>query len=186
VTDPTPHLFWITSRAAGVAALLLSSLAVCAGLLIGGRMARGRVLDLRAVHETLSVATLAAIAVHGFALLGDRYLHPSVADIAIPFASGFKTGWTAAGIVAGWTLAVLGPSYYARRWLGAQRWRSLHGFSALAWALGLLHALGEGTDSGQLWFLAMTTIAAAPPLMLLVARFGGRAQAPAVGAGGSS
>ena len=29
MTDPSPHLFWITSRAAGIAALILSSAAVC-------------------------------------------------------------------------------------------------------------------------------------------------------------
>ena len=38
----TEHLFWITSRAAGTAALLLSSLAVCVGLLFGGKLVKGR------------------------------------------------------------------------------------------------------------------------------------------------
>ncbi len=36
------HLYWITSRAAGTAALILSSLAVATGLVIGGRLVRGR------------------------------------------------------------------------------------------------------------------------------------------------
>ena len=31
-----PHLFWITSRAAGIATLLLSSMSLCIGLLMGG------------------------------------------------------------------------------------------------------------------------------------------------------
>src|SRR4051794_9203864 len=38
----TEHLFWITSRAAGTAALLLSSAAVCVGLLFGGKLVKGR------------------------------------------------------------------------------------------------------------------------------------------------
>jgi len=170
MTDPGAHLFWITSRAAGTAALLLSSVAVCVGLLIGGRLVRRNGTDLRAVHEALSLATLVAIAVHGVSLLGDRYLHPGLADIAIPFASGYQPLWTSAGIVAGWATAFLGLSYYARRWIGHQRWRRMHSLTALAWALGLVHSLGEGTDASRLWFEAMAAIVVVPAAALLVAR----------------
>ncbi len=165
-----PHLFWLTSRAAGIAALLLSSLSVCAGLLIGGRLVKGRRQELRVTHEALSLAALAALVVHGVTLLGDGYLHPSVGDIAIPFLSGYRTLWTSMGIVAFWALLALGLSYYARARIGVQRWRRLHRFAALAWLLGLAHSLGEGTDAGQTWFLAMTALAVAPALLLLLAR----------------
>jgi methionine sulfoxide reductase heme-binding subunit len=165
-----PHLFWITSRAAGIAALLLASLSVCIGLLMGGRILKAHRPDLRVAHEALSLATLAALVVHGLTLLGDGYLHPSLADVAIPFLSGYKTFWTSLGIVAFWTLLVLGLSYYARNRIGAQRWRKLHRFAALAWVLGLAHSLGEGTDAGQAWFLAMVAIVAVPALALLLAR----------------
>jgi sulfoxide reductase heme-binding subunit YedZ len=168
--DPTPHLFWITSRAAGFAALILASLAVSAGLLMSTKLLKGRTSELRAGHDTLALATIVAIVVHGAALLGDQFLHPSVADIAIPFVSSYKTFWTSLGIVGGWGLALLGLSYYARRWIGAVRWRKLHRFTALAWLAGLIHALGEGTDAGQLWFLAMIALVAVPALALLVTR----------------
>ena len=165
-----PHLFWITSRAAGIAALLLSSVSVCVGLLMGGRMLRGRGPDLRVTHEALSLATLAALAVHGLALLGDGFLHPTLADIALPFVSGYKTFWTTTGIVGFWAMLLLGLSYYARARIGVQRWRVLHRFTALAWLLGLVHALGEGTDAGQTWFLAMTATVALPAIALLMLR----------------
>ncbi len=170
MTDPTPHLFWITSRAAGFVALVLASLAVSLGLLMSTKLLKGRTSELRAAHDTLALATIVAIVVHGVALLGDQFLKPSIADIAIPFVSGYKTIWTSLGIVGGWGLIVLGLSYYARRWVGAVRWRKLHRFSALAWLLGLGHALGEGTDAGQLWFLAMIALVAIPALALLVIR----------------
>lgn len=165
-----PHLFWITSRAAGIAALLLSSLSICIGLLMGGALLKRRRSDLRATHEALSLATLTALAIHGLSLLGDGYLHPSLGDIAVPFLSAYKTLWTSVGIVAFWVLAVLGLSYYARARIGVQRWRTLHRFTALAWILGLAHALGEGTDAGQAWFLAMIAIVAVPAIALLVVR----------------
>jgi sulfoxide reductase heme-binding subunit YedZ len=170
MTDPTPHLFWITSRAAGFAALVLASLAVSAGLLMSTKLLKGRTSELRAGHDTLALATIVAIVVHGVALLGDQFLHPSVADIAIPFVSSYKTLWTSLGIVAGWGLMLLGLSYYARRWIGAVRWRKLHRFTALAWLAGLAHAVGEGTDAGQVWFLAMLALVAVPALALLATR----------------
>jgi sulfoxide reductase heme-binding subunit YedZ len=173
MTDPAPHLFWITSRAAGTGALLLSSFALCLGLLMGGRLVRGRAADLRAIHEAVALAAIVAIAVHALALLGDQFLHPSIADVGVPFVSSYKRGWTSAGIVAGWATVALGLSFYARRWIGQQRWRKLHRFTALAWALGLAHSLGEGTDAGELWFLVMVGIAVGPAAALLALRVGG-------------
>jgi hypothetical protein len=70
------HFFWITSRAAGVAALLASSAAVTVGLLMGGRLTRRRLPDLKVAHEALSLATIAALLVHALALVGDGFLSP--------------------------------------------------------------------------------------------------------------
>jgi hypothetical protein len=99
-TATGPHLYWITSRAAGIAALVLSSISVCVGLLMGGRLMKGRGPDLRATHEALSLAALAALSVHGLTLIGDSFLHPTLADVAVPFVSSYKTLWTTTGIVA--------------------------------------------------------------------------------------
>jgi sulfoxide reductase heme-binding subunit YedZ len=177
-TATGPHIYWLTSRAAGIAALVLSSLSVCVGLLMGGRLLKGRGPDLRATHEALSLATLGALLVHGLALLGDGFLHPSLADVSLPFASGYKTLWTTTGIVAFWAMLILGLSYYARSRIGMNRWRRLHRFTALAWVLGLAHSLGEGTDAGQTWFLAMTAIVVVPAFGLLAVRWLGAAREP--------
>ena len=163
------HAFWITSRAAGIVALLASSGAVTAGLLIGGRFVR-RSIDLRAWHEALGLATLIALAVHAFALLGDGFMSPSLADVTVPFAWDVNRWWTAAGIAGGWMLAILGLSYYARKHIGVKRWRMLHRFTALAWLLGIVHALGQGTDAGAPWFLLAVAAAVIPGLVLLAMR----------------
>ncbi len=172
-TDASPHLFWIASRAAGIVALILSSLSVCVGLSMSGRLRRTRGTDLRVAHEALSLATLAAIAVHGLVLIGDGFLHPSLLDVTVPFASSYKTFWTTTGIVSFWVLALLGLFYYARTKIGVERWRRLHRFAALAWMLGIAHSLGEGTDAGETWFLAMTAVVVVPPLLLLAIRHSG-------------
>jgi methionine sulfoxide reductase heme-binding subunit len=173
------HLFWIISRAAGSAALVLSSVGVSFGLLMGGRFVKRRGLDLRALHEALSLATLALVAVHALTLLGDSYLKPTLLDITVPLASGYMTFYTSIGIVAGWALLALGLSYYARGRIGPKRWRKLHRFTALAWLLGLVHSLGEGSDAGKTWFLAMLAVVVVPALGLLAARMSRRPAAPA-------
>ena len=169
-TDPAPHLFWITSRAAGTVALATASLGVALGLTMSTRLLKARGPDLKTAHEVLSLATIVAIAVHGLVLIGDTFLHPSLADVTIPFVSDYKTVWTTLGIVSGWALVFLALSFYVRKYIGVQRWRALHRFTALAWILGVAHSLGEGTDAGQVWFLAMTGVVAVPAALLLVTR----------------
>jgi sulfoxide reductase heme-binding subunit YedZ len=169
-TSATPHLFWITSRAAGIASLVLASLAVSIGLTMSLRFMRRRGPELTTLHEALSLATLVALAVHGLSLLGDHFLSASLADIALPFAWSYKTIWTSIGIIGGWGLVFLGLSYYARRTIGVNRWRKLHRLTALAWIAGIVHTLGEGTDAGQIWFLAMLSIVAVPAIALLLVR----------------
>jgi sulfoxide reductase heme-binding subunit YedZ len=176
VTSAGPHLFWITSRATGTTALILSSAAVAAGLLVGRRGEPRKGLaggDAKALHEALALATLFAIAVHGLTLLGDGFLHPTVLDISVPFTGGYRPFWTGVGITAGWGLAALGLSYYGRSRIGQSRWRALHRFTAAFWALGIAHSVGAGTDAGQLWFLLAVAIPTVPALILLLGRLAG-------------
>jgi sulfoxide reductase heme-binding subunit YedZ len=164
------HLFWIVSRGAGIAALLLSSGAVGLGLLMSGRFLKGRASDLRPLHETLSLTTLAALGLHAGALLGDGYFKPSLADVSIPFLSRYEPLWTGAGIIAGWLLIVLGLSYYVRARIGVQRWRRLHRFTALAWVLAIGHTLGAGSDVARWWFAVAWMLVVVPTLALLFDR----------------
>jgi sulfoxide reductase heme-binding subunit YedZ len=170
MTDPTPHLFWITSRAAGTTAMLLSSVTVGFGLLMAGKLVKGSATDRRSIHEMLSLATMIAIAVHAMALIGDKYLHPSLLDVTVPFLSSYKTLPTSIGIVAGWGMIVLGLSYYLRRRIGNARWRVIHRFTLLVWLGGLVHTFTEGSDAGRPWFIALILLTAAPAAALLVAR----------------
>ncbi len=126
--------------------------------------------DAKPLHEALSLATLIAVAIHGLALLGDHYLHPTVIEISVPFASTYRPIWTGFGILAGWGLAALGLTYYARARIGAARWRLVHRFIAIFWLLGLIHSLGAGTDAAQFWFLLAVAAPTIPALILLIDR----------------
>jgi sulfoxide reductase heme-binding subunit YedZ len=172
-TTTGTQFFWITSRAAGTVALILASAAVGVGVSISGRLSRRRGQDLRVTHEALSLAALVAILLHASLLLGDRWFHPSVADLAVPFVSGYRSAYMAIGIIAGWGMLVTGLSYYARARIGVARWKVLHRATALAWLLGVVHALGEGSDAGRAWFVAMVVLAVGPALTLLALRLRG-------------
>ena len=62
---------WTTSRAAGLAALMTSSLAISCGLLMALKIPalRRRAPELRAAHQALANATFALIGVHAVSLL---------------------------------------------------------------------------------------------------------------------
>jgi sulfoxide reductase heme-binding subunit YedZ len=177
-----PHLFWITSRAAGGAALLLASASVAIGLMMSARRTGSNKRDLRSVHEALSMSTLAMVAVHGISLLGDTYLNPGLTGIAIPFVGFYRPLWTALGILAGYGLAALGLSYYLRDRIGASRWRRLHRLTAVFWIAAVAHTVGAGSDAAEPWFLAISAALVVPAALLLalrwLARLGGVDGAP--------
>lgn len=178
MTDPSTHLFWITSRSAGTVAMVLASASVGLGLSMGGRLVKRGAVSRRTLHEALSLAVMVAVVVHALALLGDSYLRPTIFDLTVPFVSSYNTVWTSVGIIAGWGLIFLGLSYYLRGRIGVSRWRILHRFTLLAWILGLGHSLGEGTDAGQTWFLALIGITALPAIAALGWRVGKQARRP--------
>jgi sulfoxide reductase heme-binding subunit YedZ len=169
-TNASTHLFWVLSRGAGTTALILSSASVGFGLLISGKLVKGSGPDRRVYHEVVSLAVMVALAIHVTALLADSFLHPSVLDVTVPFVFSYKTLSTSLGIVAAWGMILLGLSYYMRHRIGNERWKLIHRFTLLVWMAGLVHTFTEGTDRGQLWFIALIGLTTAPTLVLLVYR----------------
>jgi methionine sulfoxide reductase heme-binding subunit len=180
-TEPLHYIWWMVSRSAAVTAMVLISLTVALGLAMAARVVRRPGLKRAAVglHEQCAVIGLAAIAIHGLALLGDGWLRPGLLGIAVPFELRYRPDFTAAGIIAGYLAVLLGPSFYLRRRIGTRRWRKLHRATVLVWVLAALHTLGSGSDAGQLW-LRVIVLAPLPLLVYLVAirLLGGR---PAAG-----
>jgi sulfoxide reductase heme-binding subunit YedZ len=170
--NPVDHTWWLMSRSAGVVALLLVSISVLIGLTLaaglGGPPARRRALV--AVHEQTAIGSLIAIALHGVTLLGDSFLKPGLAGIAIPLAIDYRPFFVATGIAGGYLAALLGLSFYARRRIGGKRWRKLHRATPVVYVLGLVHTLGAGSDASSSWLRAFMLATAVPALALLVAR----------------
>jgi sulfoxide reductase heme-binding subunit YedZ len=180
-TDPTQHLFWLASRSLGIVAVVLLAVTVGLGLGLSTRILKrpGLPARLKHLHEAISLTALAAIAGHGLLLLGDPYLRPGLAGIALPFAMPNQPVWTGVGIIGGWLAAVTGLSFYARRWIGAANWRRLHRWTIAAYVLSVGHALGSGSDARAGWMLLILGATAAPVVFLLAYRFLPSASPPA-------
>ncbi len=175
--DPTHYIWWLTSRAAGIVALGLVSLSVLLGLSMATKLLRRP--GLVRLHEHLALVSLAAIALHGATLLGDGWLHPGIAGVLVPFTLHYRPLYTGLGIIAAYLAALLGLSFYARRRIGVRLWRRLHRATVLVWGLGVVHALGAGSDASALWLRVVMLTTGAPILFLTLVRVLERWRPPA-------
>ena len=170
--DPSEQLWWLTARASGVVALVLVTVSVGLGLAMAGRVVRrpGWPRAMTAIHEQAAVLGLVAILVHGIALLGDRWLHPGIAGVTVPFVMDHRRVFTGLGVLGAYLAALLGLSFYARRWIGGRRWRVAHRLTVVVYALAVVHALGAGTDAGAPWQRAFVIATGIPIVVLFVRR----------------
>ena len=170
--EPSQHLFWLASRSLGVTAVVLLSLSVALGLSLSGRLARrpGGPGRIKAVHEALSLSALLAIVGHGLLLLGDSYLHPGLAGIALPFALSTKRAFTGIGVIGGWLALIIGLSFYVRHLISVAVWRWLHRWTLAVYLLALIHTFGSGTDAGSPWLRIVVAASAVPVVFAAVYR----------------
>lgn len=171
-TNPAHVIWWLVSRAAGVIALLLVSLSVLIGLAMANKLVRrpGLKRSVARAHEHIALTALAALGAHGLALLGDTWLRPGWRGIALPFAMSYRPLFTGVGIIGGYLMLLLGPSFYLRRRIGARRWRKVHTTIAVAWLLSAVHTLGAGSDAHKLWLQAIVIAPGIPIVYLAVLR----------------
>lgn len=167
-----PYIWWLVSRASGIVALGLVTVAVLLGLTMSTKLMRrpGVGRTLMRLHEHVALVGLVAITVHGLALLGDPWLRPGVKGLTIPFAMSYRPLFTGLGILAGYLAALLGLSFYARRRIGVKLWRRFHRATVLVWVLGAIHTLGAGSDAATQWLRAFVLLPAIPIVYLTVLR----------------
>jgi sulfoxide reductase heme-binding subunit YedZ len=145
------YAWWLSSRAAGIVGFGLVAASVVSGLVLANRLGSAAFrMRLRDLHEPLAVFALAAIGLHGLLLLFDRWLHAGPLNLVVPFTLGYRPVWTGFGVIAAWLAVAFGLSFYARRRIGARRWRGLHRLMPVAYALAVVHVLGAGSDAGTL------------------------------------
>lgn len=148
---------WFIVRGSGVAAFVLLSASMVWGLWIStktfGRTVKAK--GLQWLHESLSLAAVAATVIHMVSLSMEEFIGFSWWDIMIPGVATWKPLATSFGVVAFWSILLVSLSFYAKRWIGQSAWRSIHYLSFGAFLAALAHGVMAGTDSGTPWMAAL-------------------------------
>jgi DMSO/TMAO reductase YedYZ heme-binding membrane subunit len=150
-------LSWFLIRGAGIAAFTLVSLSLIWGLMMSSKVF-GRAVKakgLQWLHESLGLAGLLATVVHVVALVSDDFIDFSWSDVLVPGVSTWEPVAVSLGVVSFWMLAVVSLSFYVKRWIGQQRWRTIHFMSFGVFAGAAVHGVMAGTDSSNPFVVAL-------------------------------
>ena len=145
----SPHVAWYAARAGGLVAWGLVSASVIWGLLLSTRLFHGRpkpawVLDL---HRFLGGLAVTFTVVHVAALVADATVRFRAIDVLVPFASSWRPGAVALGVVGAWLLAAVEGTSLLMRKLPRKLWRAVHLSSYVLFWTSTAHLLLAGTDA---------------------------------------
>ena len=146
--------FWYLTRGSGVVALLLLTASVVLGIVNALRW-RGRHWPRFAVndaHRNLTLLSIVFVVIHVVTTVADGYAPVGLKDAVIPFLSPYRPFWLGLGAVAFDLLLALVATSLFRRSVSPRVWRGLHWLAYAAWPVGLVHALGTGSDPRAAWF----------------------------------
>ncbi len=168
-----PQFWWYLTRAAGVTAWVAGSGSLLLGLALATRTLGNRpkgpwLLDL---HRGLAGVTMAFLALHLAALVADSYTHFGVADVLVPFASGWKPAAVAGGVISAWLLVAVEVTSLAKKRLPARWWRAVHLSSYGAAIAATVHAFTAGTDAGNPGFVAVAVVTVVGAAFMTTYRF---------------
>lgn len=143
------QFWWYVARASGLVAAALVAATLIWGLLITTHLIdrRGMPAWLTDLHRGLGGLSVVFIGVHLGALAADGCLHFSWRELFVPFASTYRSGAVAWGVVALWGMVLVeGSSLLVRRRKRSGWWRRIHYLSFPVGVMVGVHALAAGTD----------------------------------------
>jgi methionine sulfoxide reductase heme-binding subunit len=147
---------WYTTRATGIAALVLLTATVLLGVLTAGRAKTTLPAFARAdVHRRLSVLTVVFLAIHVLTSVLDTYVNISWTAIVLPFSARYHTLWLALGTISVDLFLAVAVSSALRRHISARAWRLFHWLAYASWPVAVAHSLGMGTDTRLTWVLGL-------------------------------
>ena len=144
-----PQFWWYLTRASGIIAWLMLTATVIWGILLSTKAFpnQRRPLWLLALHRWLAGLMLSFLTIHLIALIADSYVSFDLADLTVPYASDWKPGAVALGVIAVWLLIAVQVTSLAMRRLPRRFWRIVHLSSYVAFWLTSMHAAFAGTDT---------------------------------------
>lgn len=143
-----PQFWWYMTRSSGIVAWLMLTATVIWGILVSTKAFpnQRRPLWLLAMHRWLSGLMLMFLAIHIAALVADNYVAFGWADVTVPYASDWKPGAVALGVIGMWLLIAVQITSLVMNRLPRRFWRVVHLFSYVAFWLTAMHSAYAGTD----------------------------------------
>jgi methionine sulfoxide reductase heme-binding subunit len=158
---------WFITRSSALVAFGLLTIALLLGLLTTGRTAGSAPRFVtQALHRNATLLALVFVVVHIGSTALDGYVPVGWAAAVVPFTSGYRATWVAAGTVAFDLAILLTVTSLLRARIGLRLWRAIHWLAYALWPLILVHYLGAGTDARAGWgrwlaILSAVTVAGA-------------------------
>jgi predicted ferric reductase len=155
-----PSMLWYATRATGVVALVLLTIAVALGVAGTARFSSAKMPRLvrSGLHRTVSLLSVSFVAVHVLTAVLDPYASIRLTSAVIPFMSHYRPFWLSLGTIAFDLLLALVLTSLARARLGYRAWRGVHLLAYASWPIALWHGLGTGTDSKVWWLLLLDAL----------------------------
>lgn len=146
VVDASP--LWFINRGSGLVLLGLLTLSTLLGVLsAGSRSGSGpRQFVSQALHRNVSLVSVVFLAVHVATAVIDDYVDIRWWQAFSPFGATYQPLWLGVGALALDLILVVVISSLVRARMRHRPWQWLHLTSYAAWALGLTHGIGIGTD----------------------------------------
>ncbi len=146
-----PQFWWYLTRSSGIVAWLTLTATVIWGVLLSTKAFpnQRRPAWLLALHRWLAGMTMSFLAIHLGALVADSYVSFDLADLTIPYASDWKPGAIALGVLGMWLLVAVQVTSVAVRRLPRRAWRVVHLTSYVAFWTTSMHAAFAGTDTSS-------------------------------------
>lgn len=151
------EIMWAFGRASGVVSLVLFTMVLVLGIISrSGREFAGLPrFSVALVHRTVSLIACTFLVLHVGTLMLDSHTQLTLADAVMPFVAGWNPFWVGLGTAAlDVALAVIVTGLLRRR-IGQRAFRAVHWAAYAMWPLAFAHALGSGTNVGDLWFQAL-------------------------------
>lgn len=153
----TSEALWALGRGTGVTALVFLTISQALGIATrsGRRVAALPRFAVADVHRFAALAGTGLVALHLTLLFFDPYAQLRLVDFVVPFLAAYRPVWLGLGTLACDVLVVVIGSSLLRHRLGLRAFRAIHWVAYALWPVALVHALGAGTDSLRVWFLAL-------------------------------
>lgn len=153
---------WALGRGNGIVALAFMTLSVALG--VASRSGRPLFFlprfGVASVHRFVALAATLLVLLHMGLLFLDPYAKLRIIDFVVPFLGAYRPIWQGLGTVAFDLLIIVVLSSLLRDRLGLRVFRAVHWTTYLLWPVALAHALGNGTDTGRVWFQAFAACCA--------------------------